>query len=56
MEELGKGSILINELGVRAHLCDLATGYHHDDVTLREEPNPMGHQDTHLHVCTCNVH
>ena len=43
LQELGKGSIIVNKLIVRADLCDLAIRHHHYDITLREKPNPMSH-------------
>ena len=42
LQELRKGSIIFDELTVRANLCDLSVCHHDYDITLREEPNTMG--------------
>ena len=55
LQELGKGSIIVDELSVRADLCDLAIHHHHNDITLREESNPMGHKDTNLNKKQTNI-
>ena len=47
-QKLGKGSVIVDELIVRADLCDLAICHHHYDITLREKPNPMSHKKTNL--------
>ena len=54
LKELGKGSVIVDELIVRADLCDLAICHHHYDITLREKPNPMSHKKTNLHTSIRN--
>jgi hypothetical protein len=48
LQKLGKVSVIVDELIVRADLCDLAICHHHYDITLREKPNPMSHKKTNL--------
>ena len=47
-DEVGKHSVVVHEVVVGAHLCDAAAVHHHYLVTLREEPNTVGDQDTDL--------
>ncbi len=47
-QELCEGSVVVDQLRVAAHLRHPSLVHHHNQVTLREEPDPVGHQDTHL--------
>ncbi len=47
-EELGKGSIVLNELSVSACLSYSPLHQHHNPVKLRQEHNAVGHQDASL--------
>ena len=49
-QELGERSVIVNELSVAPHFCDLAVNHHHNMVTLGEEAYAVGHQDTRLCV------
>ena len=47
-QELSKRSIIVDELGVAPHFCDLAVIHHHNLVALGEEAYAVRHQDTRL--------
>ena len=47
-EELGEGSVVVDQFSVAADLGDPALVHHNDLVALWEEPYAVGHQDTHL--------
>ena len=47
-QELSKRSVIVDELGVAPHFCDLAVIHHYNLVTLGEEAYAVRHQDTRL--------
>lgn len=48
VDELCKGTIAIQQLLVGAALSDLALNQYQDQIGLRQEACPMGHQDASL--------
>lgn len=48
VNEVGKGAVAAEQLLVRAALCDFSIYQNQDEVSLRQEAHPVGHQDTGL--------
>lgn len=57
MQELSEGPLSVQELCVRAHLCDFSIHHHQDQVSLGQEAQPMGHQNPSLkkHHAWCEM-
>lgn len=54
-QELGEGSVSAEQLRVRARLRDLSVLHHQDEVDLRQEAEPVGHQHTRLRRTNSSV-
>jgi len=48
LNKVGKGVLPAQKLGIRAHLCDFSISHHQDQVSLGQEAQPVGYQDSSL--------
>lgn len=48
VNEISKGAVAAEQLLVGAAFCDFSIYQNQDEVSLRQEAHPMGHQDASL--------